>query len=262
MQKTVIAMSVVTLLAGCAHMSGGHHGGDHHGKAGHHGAHWSYEGDTGPAHWGDLSPDFALCKTGKEQSPIDIDTASVQPGNLGPIEFHYRPLNGFQVINNGHTFKVPVDNGSYAVIGGKRYDLLQFHFHVPSEHTIDGEHVAMVAHLVHKAADGQLGVIGVLMSEGAANPALTPVWQHLPQDEGKASGSATVDIMSMLPADKTYYNYSGSLTTPPCSEGVNWNVLKNTASVSSAQVDAFTRAFPKSARPVQPLNDRVVTVNH
>ncbi len=256
MKKTIIALSAVAFLAGCAHM-----GGDHHGKGGHHGAHWGYEGAAGPAHWGDLSNDFALCKSGKSQSPIDIDTASVQPGNLGPIEFHYQPLDGFEVVNNGHTFKVPVSNGSYAVIGGKRYELVQFHFHVPSEHTIDGKPADMVAHLVHKADDGQLAVVGVLMSEGAPNPALTPVWSHLPKHEGKASGSGTVDLMAMMPADKSYYNYSGSLTTPPCSEGVNWNVLKSTASVSAEQVAAFTAVFPKSVRPTQPLNGRVVTLN-
>ena len=228
--------------------------------SGHGGAHWGYSAETGPAHWGDMKPEFSTCKTGKQQSPINISGA--HSASLPSISFSYQatPLN---VVNNGHTIQVNYAPGSHITVDGKQYELLQFHFHSPSEHEINGKPADMVAHLVHKAADGQLGVIGVLMKKGANNPLIEKIWKHLPTHEGEHSKAAIkINVEDLLPADRAYYHYSGSLTTPPCSEGVNWMVLKNTVDVSAAQIGAFTDIFHKSTRPVQPLNGRRIEVSH
>lgn len=247
MKKTIIAFSVAGLLSACA------------GTGGHHVAHWGYEGEQGPNKWGMISGEFAMCGSGKAQSPIDIsETAGA--GNLKPIELTYTAIDNPTIVNNGHTIKVDYNNGSYATIGGKRFDLLQFHFHSPSEHTIGGKHADMVAHLVHKAADGQLAVVAILFDKGAENAALAPVFSAMPSSEGKTSLNGSLDVAAMIPTeDKGFYNYSGSLTTPPCSEGVNWNVVKARSSVSDAQVAAFTNMFPKSIRPVQAVHGRMIS---
>ncbi len=251
MKKTAITLAAASLLAGCG-MFGGHHSG-----GGHHKAHWGYHGNTGPEHWAGLSADYALCGEGKAQSPIDITSAKT--GGLEPIAFHYQAASNPSVINNGHTIQVNYPAGSYAVIGGKRYELLQFHFHAPSEHTIHGQHADMVAHLVHKSDDGQLAVVGVLFDKGAENATLKPVFDAMPTSKGEATVQGRVNAADLLPKDRGYYHYTGSLTTPPCSEGVNWNVLKARMPVSAGQVEAFTRIFDKSIRPVQPLNGREIT---
>ncbi len=242
MKKAILAVAVVTAVSACSSK---------------HGVHWGYEGNEGPDKWSSLSADYHLCAAGKSQSPVDISNA--MQGDLKPIEFNYKAASGATVVNNGHTIQVNYPAGSYAVISDKRYDLLQFHFHVPSEHTINGDAADMVAHLVHKAQDGQLAVVGVLFEQGAANETLAPVWQSMPASSGKATLNETLDVASLLPSDTSHFNYSGSLTTPPCSEGVNWNVLKQPVSVSNGQVAAFTRIFPKSVRPVQPLNGRALS---
>jgi len=231
-------------------------------KAGGHGAaHWTYAGEGGPHMWGELSDEFATCGTGKSQSPIDISPVTIT--ELPPIEVDYKSTV-LDVTNNGHTIKVSYAPGSSITVGGKKYDLLQFHFHSPSEHTVGGKSFAMVAHLVHKAADGQLGVIGVLMEEGASNFLVQKVWKNMPKEEGghKTVEKVKLNVAQLLPKDMSYYNYSGSLTTPPCSEGVNWMVLRNPVTVSAAQVQQFTELFPLSVRPVQPLNGRVVKTSN
>jgi len=228
--------------------------------SGHGSAHWGYGDETGPAHWGDMKHEFSTCKTGKQQSPINISGAHA--ASLPAITFSYQatPLN---VVNNGHTIQVNYAPGSHITVAGKQYELLQFHFHSPSENEIDGKPADMVAHLVHKAADGQLGVIGVLMKKGSRNPLIEEIWEHLPTHEGEYSKAAIkINVEDLLSADRAYYHYSGSLTTPPCSEGVNWMVLKNTVNVSVAQIDAFTNIFHRSTRPVQPLNGRQIEVSH
>ncbi len=226
----------------------------------HGGAHWGYSDDTGPAHWGDMKPEFATCKSGKQQSPINISKA--HSADLPGITFSYQ-ATPLEVVNNGHTIQVNYAPGSSITVNGKQYELLQFHFHSPSEHEINGKPADMVAHLVHKAADGQLGVIGVLMKKGASNPLIEKIWKHMPKHEGEHSKAAIkINVADLLPEGKAYYHYSGSLTTPPCSEGVNWMVLENTVEVSAAQVSAFTTIFHKSTRPVQPLNGRTVEVSH
>lgn len=229
------------------------HGGDH--KK----AHWSYEGDGGPEHWATLDNKFELCGSGKQQSPIDIQTAGMKL-HPQPIEFHYG-TSAINVINNGHTIQANYDKGSYAMIGGKRYDLLQFHFHSPSEHTIDSKPADMVAHMVHKAKDGELAVVGVLFKKGKENEFLKQIWSNLPLESGMKTESAkTIFAANMLPEMKSFYHYTGSLTTPPCSEGVNWNVMTTMVEASAAQVDAFRSIFSKSVRPTQPLNGRVVSM--
>ncbi len=222
--------------------------------SGHGGAHWSYTGEASPAHWGDLKSEFSTCKSGKQQSPINLSGA--HSAALSAITPRYQnvPLH---VLNNGHTIQVNVAPGSHITVAGKQYELLQFHFHSPSEHEIDGKPADMVAHLVHKAADGQLGVIGVLMKKSKPNLLIEKIWKHLPVHEGEYSKAAiTINAGDLLPKTLDYYHYSGSLTTPPCSEGVNWMVLKNTVAVSADQVRAFTDIFQKSTRPVQSLNGR------
>ncbi len=235
---------------------------DHADDKGHAEVHWGYEGAGGPEHWGDLKPEFATCKDGKSQSPIDIETSKVVKAELPAIEFHYQeaPLS---VVNNGHTIKVNYPAGSSIKVGEVTYELLQFHFHTPSEHTIDGKPFAMVAHLVHKSADGGLGVVGVLMKEGASNPAIETIWKVMPKQAGEKveSSEITINASAILPENHSYYNYSGSLTTPPCTEGVNWMVLQTPIEVSKEQVAALAALFKNNARPVQPLNGREVKAN-
>ena len=222
-----------------------------------HAIHWSYKGEGEPSKWASLESEYATCGTGKAQSPIDIASEGAKTGPAAPIEFNYGKSK-LNIVNNGHTIQVNYDAGSYATIRGKKYDLLQFHFHSPSEHTIDGKPADLVAHLVHKAEDGQLAVVGVLFNKGADNVALQAIWDKMPISEGKVSEAAEIDVNAFLPEDKSYFHYMGSLTTPPCSENVNWNVMKNVVSVSAAQANAFSIIFPLSVRPVQSLNAREV----
>lgn len=217
--------------------------------------HWTYEGAEGPAHWGDLSPDYALCSTGTQQSPVDIPAAALlNPADI-TFNYHSAPLN---ILNNGHTIQVNYAPGSTATIGGKTYELKQFHFHIPSEHELGSAHKAMELHLVHQAADGELAVVGILLVPGAENAALAPIFSHLPTAVQPATpvDGVNVDAASFLPATQTYYHYDGSLTTPPCSQGVKWQVMSTPVELSQAQIDAFKAIFPENARPVQSLGDR------
>ncbi len=223
-----------------------------HGK----GVHWGYEGNIGPAHWGDLSHDFRLCKEGKSQSPVDIrDTIKA---DLKEIEFHYSdtPL---RIINNGHAIQVNYNKGSYIIVNGKRFDLLQFHFHHPSENTVNGKPYDMEAHLVHKSNDGQLAVVAVFMKKGKSSPFIQTIWNHIPEEQGHEQAyNIKINVYDFLPKDKSYYAFEGSLTTPPCSEGVQWLVLKNPVEVSADQIKKFSSYYKMNARPTQPLNGRVI----
>ena len=228
--------------------------------AGKHDVHWSYQGEAAPDQWGGLKPEFAACKEGKTQSPIDISQVKLTP--LPSIEFHYKS-SPLKIINNGHTIQVNYQAGSYIKVGDARYDLLQFHFHNPSEHMTGSKSSPMEVHLVHKTATGQLGVIGVLMQQGNVHSLVNKIWSHLPQHEGKEeSKKMRVNAADFLPKNKTYFNYIGSLTTPPCSENVNWMVLTTPIQVSKQQITQFNKIFPISARPVQPINDRVVNLSY
>jgi carbonic anhydrase len=222
-----------------------------------HAAHWSYSGPEGPDHWGDLDPTFALCKNGKEQSPIDIH--EMHNSNLQPIHFDYLPVP-LKIINNGHTIQISVKSGGGITIGSAKYQLVQFHFHKPSEEVINGKHFDMVVHLVHQDVGGKLAVVAVLLESGKENPVLQSLWNNLPADKGKeqAPGNVTVNVASMLPVNQNYYMFAGSLTTPPCSEGVTWYVLQSPVQVSAAQVAAFGKFFPMNARPIQPTNSRQI----
>ena len=245
-KKTLLTLSLVSLATGSALAGSGH------GKG-----HWGYEGHEGPENWGSLSSSYKMCSEGKQQSPVDISAAHAM--GLKPIEFHYKSTNKPEVVNNGHTIQLNYSAGSYAVIGGKKYNLLQFHFHAPSEHTVDGKHADMVAHLVHKSDDGQLAVVGVLFDQGKSNGVISDIFNAAPTSKGNATLASAINVSDMLPKDKGYYNYSGSLTTPPCSEGVNWNVLKSRVTASAKQINKFKEIHAKSIRPVQPLNGRMLS---
>lgn len=220
------------------------------------GKHWSYAGHGGPAAWGALDQDYATCKLGKVQSPVDIRGA--QAADLPAIRFDYKPVP-LKVVDNGHTIQVNYAPGSSIVVGEARYELVQFHFHKPSEEKIGGKAHAMVAHLVHKGPDGKLAVVAVLLDRGSANPAIATIWKNLPRQKDKESAAAVdIDAATLLPADKAYYTYQGSLTTPPCSEDVRWFVLKTPVKMAQGQIAAFGKHYPMNARPTQPLNGRTV----
>jgi carbonic anhydrase len=217
--------------------------------------HWSYSGDTGPAYWGSLSPEFAACSAGKEQSPVNIPADALV--DAGDLKLSYQPTP-LAIVNNGHTIEVEYHPGSTFAIDGTPFTLAQFHLHSDSEHTLADQRFPMELHLVHKAADGRLAVIGVMVKAGAENPAWAPVLKNMPAKEGTPQEIAgvTVNAADFLPADKSYYRYNGSLTTPPCSEGVNWFVMKNPVELSQAQIDQFRAIYKDNYRPVQALNGR------
>ncbi|MBK4735054.1 carbonic anhydrase [Noviherbaspirillum pedocola] len=221
-------------------------------------AHWSYQGKTDAAHWSELDEGYATCKLGKHQSPINIETRRARRADLQPIDFAYAQ-SAAEVVNNGHTIQVNLPEGGKVGIDGQPYQLLQFHFHTPSEEKINGKAYPLVAHMVHKNAEGKLAVVAVLFKQGSENRALKPVFAAMPTAEGeKAALGNGFDAAALLPVNHGYYAYTGSLTTPPCSEEVTWRVLKTPVEVSSAQLAAFKKLYPMNARPVQPLNDRSV----
>ena len=228
-----------------------------HGARQHAHIHWSYEGEGAPEHWAKLDPKNKLCASGQRQSPIDIrDGIKV---DLEAIQFDYRP-GRFKIVDNGHTVQVEPLAPGQITLGGKSYKLLQFHFHKPSEEKVNGKSFAMVAHLVHKADDGQLAVVAVLMDRGVENPFIQTLWNHMPLDKNLPveHPQASVDINNLLPSSRAYYTYMGSLTTPPCSEGVLWLVMKQPVQVSHEQIDIFSRLYPHNARPIQPTAGRLI----
>jgi carbonic anhydrase len=217
-------------------------------------AHWSYEGEAGPSHWGDLDPSYELCGIGKNQSPVDIALPSEQ--DLANIVFHYQ-ASEVNILNSGHTVQVNYDPGSYIELDGIRYDVAQFHYHAPSEHEIDGKSFAAELHLVHKSADGKLAVVGLLLQEGSANAAFDPFINNLPAETSDVKDAGVqINAMDFLPSIQTTYRYSGSLTTPPCSEGVSWLVMTTPVELSAAQLSKLGSLLEGNNRPVQPLNDR------
>ena len=232
------------------------HGGGAHGAAAGHAAHWAYQGPGGPEVWGQLKPEFSKCSTGQRQSPIDIRSGiQVQ---LEAIEFDYQPT-GFSVVDNGHTVQVNLPPGNAITVMGRRYDLLQFHFHRPSEERINGRQFDMVAHLVHKDAEGRLAVVAVLLDRGASQPVIQNVWNALPLEKGEEQAAPSViDLKRLLPEDKRYFTYMGSLTTPPCSEGVLWMVMKTPVNISPEQINIFARLYPMNARPIQQVSGRLI----
>ena len=220
------------------------------------GAQWEYSGKAGPDNWAKLSPEFSAC-AGKNQSPINL-TGFIE-AELKPIIFEYKG-NSAEILNNGHTVQINVPPASTIAVDGVRFELKQFHFHAPSENLIDGKSFPMEVHLVHADKDGNLAVVAVLFSEGKANKTLASAWAKMPKKEGeKLSMSPGVSPLELLPPNRDYYRYNGSLTTPPCSEGVRWLVMKLPVSASKGQIEEFTHVMHHpNNRPVQPLNARPV----
>jgi carbonic anhydrase len=220
-------------------------------------ANWGYYGHTGPLVWGKLDRSYEACSKGHEQSPVDIRNAHLDKA-LQPIEFHYvaGPLT---LVNDGRTVNVTPDPGSYIVAGGVRYDLVQIHFHHPSEHAIRGKLTDLEVHLVHKSADGKFAVVAILFTENAGFPNATvaTLWEHMPTTGGGTQKIADmVSPAGFLPADRGYWAYTGSLTEPPCTEGVQWFVFEQSNSISREQLRAFAALYKMNTRPLQDLHGR------
>ncbi|MFA5664100.1 carbonic anhydrase [Castellaniella sp.] len=221
-------------------------------------ASWGYEGDAGPSHWGALSPEFGVCDTGRNQSPVDIHNAL--PASMAPLSLQYDAGPGARITNNGHTIQVDFERGNDLILDGESFALVQMHFHAPAEHTINGRQYPFEAHLVHANDNGDLAVLGVLFEEGAPHLGLMRLWSHMPVDAG-VTQPMQIKVLpsSLLPARLDHYRFSGSLTTPPCSEGVRWLVLENPVQASSQQIETFRSVMGQDTnRPIQPLNGRVI----
>ncbi|MEC4722295.1 carbonic anhydrase family protein [Noviherbaspirillum sp. CPCC 100848] len=217
---------------------------------------WSYEGETGPLRWGKINPAWAKCHSGNRQSPIDI-REGIQV-ELETINFDYRPAS-YNVVNNGYTVQVNFGAGNRISLTGRTYELLQFHFHHPAEETVGGRGFPMVAHLVHKDAEGRLAVVALLVESGNPNPVVQAVWNNLPLEQNEPLVPITaLDMSQILPERREYYTYMGSLTTPPCSEGVLWIVMKEPIKLSPQQIAIFARLYPMNARPVQATAGRLI----
>ncbi len=207
-------------------------------------AHWGYQGAAGPQTWGGLKPEFSLCGKGERQSPIDIRGGLAV--DLDPVKFNYQPTP-FGVIDNGHTVQANMGLGNSIEMGGKRFDLVQLHFHRPSEERIDGRQFEMSVHLVHKDDQGRQAVVAVLMDKGTPQLAVQKVWNNLPLEKGEESAArVALDLNELLPADRRYYTYMGSLTTPPCSEGVQWVVMRQPVGMSAEQIVTRNSGFPSN----------------
>ncbi|MFS0786563.1 carbonic anhydrase family protein [Shouchella sp. 1P09AA] len=221
-------------------------------------ASWSYEGSTGPDHWGELDESFALCSIGEQQSPIALSYNSLSSAKW-PLINTYEQTE-FTVTNNGHTIQADVygTTDSSLRLSGTLYTLAQFHFHTPSEHTVDDESFEMELHFVHKDANDNLAVLGVLMEEGEHNDVLEDVWSIMPSNEEIAAETVELHPNDLIPADLRSFQYNGSLTTPPCDEGVKWSVIDEPIELSREQIDRFQAIYPSNYRPVQDLGDRDV----
>jgi len=218
--------------------------------------HWAYEGDGAPGNWGKLRSEYAICDKGLRQSPIDIrDGIKV---SLEIIRFEYKPSQ-FRIVDNGHTLQVNLGEGLAMHVMGKRYELVQFHFHRPSEERVNGKLYDMVAHLVHKNDEGQLAVVAVLFEKGGEHPLIQTLWNNIPLDRDmEVTPAEPIDLAQLLPENRAYWTYMGSLTTPPCTEGVLWMVMKQPLQVSADQVAIFSRLYRSNARPIQPTNGRLI----
>ena len=226
-----------------------------------HSTHWGYTGHEGPANWGDLDSKYSMCKTGHSQSPINIaKNVSVQSKGLEKISFTYK-TGASEVINNGHTIQVNIKDGSNITVDGIEFSLKQFHFHTPSENQIEGQNFPLEAHFVHASKEGKLAVVAVMFEDGKENPIIKKIWNKMPHKAGGSAGCklSSKVINDILPKEKDYYRFNGSLTTPPCSEGVRWFVMKNYSHISATQTKEFLELFNHANnRPVQPINARKV----
>ena len=217
---------------------------------------WSYEGETGPANWGKINAAWTKCGTGSRQSPIDLrDGMKV---DLEQITFDYKP-SGFNVVDNGHTVQVTVGGGNFLTVQNRSYELVQFHFHRPSEERVNGKGFEMVVHMLHKDPEGRLAMLAVLLERGKANSMIQTVWNNLPLEKlDVVSPNVVLDVAEMLPQRRDYYTFMGSMTTPPCNEGVLWLVMKQPMQASPAQMALFSRLYPLNARPVQASSGRMI----
>jgi carbonic anhydrase len=217
---------------------------------------WAYDGPGGPGQWAHLKPEYAACGKGERQSPIDIrDGIRLQ---LEPLQFAYQPAE-FRVIDNGHTVRVNVSGGNTLDVMGRRYELKYFQFHRPSEVRVDGKAFDMSAHLVHQDAEGRTAIVAVLLERGNAHPVVQAVWNNLPLEKGvELAARSPLDLNALLPTDKRYATFMGSMTTPPCQEGVLWMVMKTPVALSDYQLAVFARLYPMNARPVQAAHGRLI----
>jgi carbonic anhydrase len=219
--------------------------------------HWDYGSTMGPSHWGELNPEFRTCSTGHLQSPIDI--MNTKKVDLPEVVFDYKP-SPLRIVNNGHTIMINYAPGSYLTVGDQRYQVKQFHFHRPSEEKIRGMGFDMSAHIVHDDGKGNLVVVAILLQAGEADALIQELWKHLPKESAKEEvlDGVQIDLSQIVPSNRSYYTFKGSLTTPPCSENVTWIVLKHPTTISPAEIDQFSHLYQNDARPTQPLYDRVI----
>lgn len=217
---------------------------------------WSYTGLTGPDMWGDLQEDYVLCKIGKLQSPIDL--IWTKPLRKARIEYSYKDTT-YNLVDNGHTVKASFEPGNKVNIDGHIYELVQLHFHAHSEHSISGKFYPLEAHFVHKDKAGLLAVLAVIFVEGNANPYLESMWQQFPKEKNrKVASTSTFNPSNLIPSIRTHYSYTGSLTTPPCSENVSWKVFNTPVELSREQINSFKFLYSNNFRPIQPTNKRKV----
>ena len=245
--RLIVMLVIIGFVSATGAFAGGHKGK----------AHWGYDGEEGPGHWGYLSHDYVMCSAGKNQSPINL--TSMVEGDLPQLTIKYYG-QGTEVVNNGHTIQVNIADGSTLRVKGHTFSLKQFHFHNPSENTIDGKFFPLEGHFVHLDEQGNIAVVAVMFEEGAVNLELEKAWSQMPEHAGeKAILEEAVNPANLLPAGRDYYRFNGSLTTPPCTEGVNWFVLKDAITASKSQIEKFKEIMGHpNNRPVQPLNSRVI----
>ncbi len=238
--KLVILFVLVSLTSGCATQK----------------SHWEYSGQQGTKNWSTLTPDNFAC-SGKNQSPINL-TGFIE-SDLSPIQFNYK-LGGHEVLNNGHTIQVNYRKGSRVEVDGHVFELLQFHFHAPSENHINGRSYPLEVHLVHADKNGNLAVVAIMFEQGDANNSLKNAWSMMPEHAGvKHTLSQNINVENILPKNRDYYSFNGSLTTPPCSEGVRWLVMKYPVTASRRQIEAFMQVLHEpNNRPLQAINARSI----
>jgi len=221
-----------------------------------HAVHWGYDGEGAPEHWGDIDPRFTTCKNGVNQSPINL--TGFTESELPAITFNYN-LTSSDILNNGHSIQANIKEGSSITVDGKTFDLKQFHFHSPSENNINGTSYPLEAHFVHASAEGKLAVVAVMFEEGEENKALAELWAKMPQNVGDKNPIDAKALNALLPKDRDYYRFNGSLTTPPCTEGVRWLVMKKPITLSAAQIETFKKVMHHhNNRPIQATNARVI----
>ncbi len=227
-----------------------------------HAAEWGYTGKQGPEYWGTLSPTYRIAKDGKQQSPIDIPMKGAIAESLPPLKFKYQKER-ISAINNGHSIQHDEQPGSFLHVGDRVFSLEQFHVHIPSEHTIDGKHADAEIHFVHKSSEGKVAVVGVMVQAGSKNPVNTPLHNIIPQHAGEsvAVDEVTRDPMELIPKDHSYFRYMGSFTTPPCTEGVEWIVMKTPVSAKPEVLEQFRKVIGGNNRPVQGLFGRKILVS-